>query len=59
MRFVSVVVQRHAIELFERVCDFSARRGESGVQWHTLQHARRVAEAFVYATAVATYVDTM
>jgi hypothetical protein len=44
MRFVTVVMQSHAVELLERIRDLVARRGEAGIQRYTLQLARAVAD---------------
>lgn len=59
MCLVSIMMQRHTVELFERIGDLSARCGESRVQRHTFHLARAHAEAFVCAGAVAANVETV
>jgi len=43
VRFVAVVMQGHAVEFFEWICDLIARSGEAGVQRYALHLARTVA----------------
>lgn len=57
VRFVSVMVQSHAVELFEWICNLSTRRGESRIQWHALHLARAHAETLV--RAIAANIDTV
>lgn len=57
VRLVSFVVQCHAVELLEGICNFAAGSGKARVKRNTLHLAGAHAEAFVGATVAD--VDTM
>lgn len=57
MRLVSFVVQSHAVELLEGICDFATGGGKSRIERNALHLACAHAEAFVGTTV--TDVDTM
>ena len=40
VRFVAIVVQRHAVEFLEWISNLVSGRGEAGIQRYTLQLAR-------------------